>query len=126
MAAMLGIALGASADPANRWIEVDGGSWHPDSRTLSRLKQQIKSFVIAGAKAQGRKLPEWKTFTFQYQGQGAPGGKYVFVNVFCIDEPAWPLQKRFMQVTDGGTCFFNVNYNPATNQFFGLLMHRDA
>lgn len=126
MAAMLGVAAGASADSANRWIEVDGGSWRPDSRTLSRLTRQIKSSVTAGAIAQGRKLPQWKTYTFQYQGRGEPGGKYVFVNAFCIDEPAWPLATRFMQVTDGGTCFFNVNYNPATNQFFSLLLHRDA
>ncbi len=78
------------------------------------------------AKAEGRPVREWATYTFQYQGQEERGRKFVFVNAFCINDEMWLLKKRMVPVTDGGTCFFNVKYDPEKNRFFELLVHREG
>ena len=78
------------------------------------------------AKAGGRELHDWKTYTFQYQGQEESGKKFVFVNAFCVNDKRWKLNKKMVLVLDGGTCFFNVKYDPEKNQFFGLTINGEA
>jgi hypothetical protein len=121
-----GVAFGANAELENRWVKVEGGSWIPSTQTISRINQQIESFVGAQAKAEGRKLREWAIYTFQYQGQEDGGRKFVFVNAFCVSDMAWRLNKRMVMVTDGGSCFFNVKYDPEKNQFFELLVNNEG
>lgn len=110
----------------NIWVEVEGGSWVPTAEVISRLKQHIEPFVRNESKTEGRKLQDWKTYTFQYQGQEENGRKFVFVNAFCINDNGWQLKKQVVVVLDGGTCFFNIKYDPKTNQFFSLQINGEA
>lgn len=125
-AMVLGVALSANADLQNLWIEVEGGGWIPSTETISRINQQIEPFVTAQANARGRKLREWATYTFQYQGREERGRKFVFVNAFCVNNVPWPLNKRMISVSDGGSCFFNVKYDPEKNEFFDLLVNNEG
>jgi hypothetical protein len=116
----------AIAEPGNSWIQVEGGSWVPDTQTISTMKEKIEPFVRAQTKTAGRQLRAWNTYTFQYQGQEDRGKRLVFVNAFCINDSQWQLKKRMLTVSDGGTCFFNLKYDPENNIFFGLLINGEA
>lgn len=123
---MLSVAAGASAKLENRWVEVEGGSWVPTAETIEKIKEQIEPFVRAQAKAEGRNLRKWRSYTFQYQGQEERGRQFVFVNALCANGIRWKLDKQMVLVLDGGTCFFNVKYDPKNGQFFELLINGEA
>ena len=118
--------FGANAEPQSPWVKVEGGTWVPSTETISRIRKQIESFVSPQAKANGRKLREWKTYTFQDQGQEENGKKLTFINAFCVNDKQWNLNKQMVFVFDGGTCFFNLKYDPEKNQFFSLLINGEA
>lgn len=122
----LGFAFGANAEPKNHWVQVEGGSWVPSTKTTSKINEQIESFVRTQAEIEGRRFREWKSYTFQYQGQEENGKKLVFINAFCTRDKQWQLNKQMVFVFDGGTCFFNLKYDPEKNQFFGLLINGEA
>lgn len=123
---VLGAAVGAGAEPKDLWVSVEGGSWVPSAETIAKIKEQIESFVRTQAKIEGRELQEWKSYTFQYQGQEEHTKKFVFVNAFCINNSTRQPSKQMILVLDGGTCFFNVKYDPKNNQFFELLINGEA
>ena len=123
---VLGFTSAVNAAPDNIWVGVEGGSWVPSAEAISKLKEQIEAFVSNQAKTEGRKLREWKTYTFQYQGQEENGRTFVFVNAFCMSDKQWQLKKQMVFVLDGGTCFFNLKYDPKTNQFFSLQVNGEA
>ena len=77
------------------------------------------------AAKQGRGLPEWSRYFFQYQGQSIDGRRLVFTNAFCI-EPPENVEERFLLVLDGGACFFSVQYDPQQQVFLELSFHGDA
>jgi len=117
-------ALAAVAD--ERWILVEGGSWVPDAALVGQLRERIGPAVTAQARAAGRELRPWATYTFQYQGQEEGGRRFVFVNAFCVHDEARDLRRQMVLVSDGGTCFFSVRYDPASGGFSGLLIHGEA
>jgi len=120
------LAFGANAEPSDRWFEVDNGSWAPSTETIADIRQQIESFVSMQTRAEGLTLRDWGSYTFQYQGQKENGRKFVFINAFCVNDKTAQLKKRMLQVTDGGTCFFNLKFDPQKKRFFDLRVHREA
>jgi hypothetical protein len=125
-ALVLSATLVASAKPDDRWVKVEGGSWVPTNETIAKIKEHIEPFVRTQAKLDSRELREWRNYTFQYQGQEVRGRKFVFVNSFCVNDDRWQLNKQMVLVLDGGTCFFNVKYDPKKNQFFELFINGEA
>ena len=122
----MGVVSGSGAQAPNRWIEVGGGSWVVDNLTMLRLQQQIREFVTAATRAEGRELQDWATYNFQYRAQEEGGKQFIFVNAFCIADDGDQLDKQLLQVTDGGTCFFSLKYDPENDQFFDLLVNGDG
>lgn len=118
--------VGAGAEPKDRWVCVEGGSWVPSAEMVARIKKQIESFVSTQAKIEGRELQEWTSYTFQYQGQETHAEKYVFVNAFCVNDSAQHVNKEMVVAFDGGTCFFSLKYDPKENRFFDLLINGEA
>jgi len=79
----LAVSISAYALNSSKWIEVVGGAWKPDVTILSELETVLKPAVITASKNRGR-MPDWSTYTFQYQGRSPVSEKqYVFVNAFC-------------------------------------------
>jgi hypothetical protein len=122
---LLSATFCANAERENRWIKIEGGSWDPSAKIVIRLKERIESVVGAQAKAEGRKLQEWTSYAFQYQGQERRGRRFVFVNAFCSSGER-QLSKQMVLVLDGGTCFFNLKYDAEENRFFELLINGEA
>ena len=120
------LALGASAAAENVWVKVKGGSWEPSPKMIAELKAGVEPYVKDQAMAQGRKLRNWREYTFQYQGQEESERKSIFINALCIGDDRWHLDREMVIVLDGGSCFFNVKYDPARKQFYGLSINGGA
>lgn len=107
------------------WIPVPGGEWNPPEEMLAQIQSELPSFVKLQATKLKKALPEWSSYTFQYQGQTQDGRRFVFISGFCIEPPDY-VEERFLLVLDGGTCFFNVKYDPEKREFFELGFHGEA
>jgi hypothetical protein len=123
---ILFLALFPRAEAAGTWVKVIGGSWDPSPAMLTDLKAQIESYVKSHAKAQGRELKRWQGYTFQYQGQEEKGRKYIFVNALCASTDQQTLDKQIIVILDGGSCFFNLKYDPGQKVFFDLFINGEA
>jgi hypothetical protein len=120
----LGLAIGLEA--ADKWVKVNGGSWEPSPKMLVDLKAQIESYVKSQVKAQGRELKRWEDYTFQYQGREEKGRKFIFINALCIQSDSPRLDKEIIVILDGGSCFFNLKFDPDRNEFFELFINGEA
>jgi hypothetical protein len=115
-----------SVDADNHWIKVDGGNWDPSPKILADLKAQIESYVKNQAKAQGRELKNWQDYIFQYQGQEQKGRRFIFINALCVHMDRQGLDKEMFIIFDGGSCYFNVKYDPSQKGFFDLFINGEA
>ena len=114
--------LAAATIAVGSWISVPGGSWVPDVGTMDQIRGSLRPCVLERAARDHRELPAWSSYTFQYQGQFEGTAKVVFINAFCGDPPSYAAE-HFVRVFDGGTCFFNLKYDPVQRRFFGLAFN---
>lgn len=115
----MGSSLAIAAFLVGSWFPIAGGTWTPDQGAVAQLRAALQPYVVAQARDQRRKLQPWSSYTFQFQGRGNAGGKFIFINAFCSAPDAYAA-KRFLQVLDGGTCYFELKYNPKTKTFYDL------
>jgi hypothetical protein len=120
------VAVITTTGAAERWIKVAGGKWDPSPTMLTDLKAQIESYVKSQAKAQGRELKQWQDYTFQYQAREEKGRKYIFINALCASTDRHTLDKQIIVILDGGSCFFNLKYDPGQKVFFDLIINGEA
>jgi len=122
----LPFAIATSVDADERWIKVAGGKWDPSPKMLVDLKAQIKSYVCKQAKAQGRELRKWQDYTFQLLASEENGRRYILINALCKKFDRQRLSKEIIYVMDGGSCYFNVKYDPLKKTFFDLYINGKA
>jgi len=120
------LAIVTSVNAAEPWIKVAGGKWDPSPKMLANLKAQIESYVRSQAKAQSKELKRWKDYTFQYQGQEEKGRKFIFINALYRLNDRQTLDKQIIVILDGGSCFFNLKYDPNQKVFFDLSINGEA
>ncbi len=111
---------------ASKWIRVEGGSWQPSGKLISKIKRNLESHMKAQEKILGRSLKKWTTYHFQYQGQEEKGRKFVYINAFCDYDRGKNLSKAFVFVLDGGGCFFQLKYDPVSDKFFETFINGEA
>jgi hypothetical protein len=109
----------ATAFLVGSWFPIAGGTWTPDQAAEAQMQAVLQPYVVAQASAQHRKLRPWSSYSFQFQGRGSAGSNFIFINAFCSAPNAYAA-KQFLQVLDGGTCYFELKYNPKTKTFYDL------
>ena len=68
-------------------------------------------------------MPDWKSYTFQYQGlRTRLGHQYVYINAFC-DDPRHHSLAEWVEVRDGGACFFRAKYDPVSKQVYDVYVN---
>jgi hypothetical protein len=115
------VLLGAVAIAADspRWVEMSGGAWEPQPVLFAQIESALRPMVTAAAQGRGR-LPDWKSYTFQYQGRRTMlRRKYVYINAFC-DDPRHHSLTQWVEVFDGGACFFRAKYDPESKQVYDV------
>jgi hypothetical protein len=105
-----------------RWFEVTGGDWTPSDTVLTELENTLRPAVTAASSNRGR-LPEWGSYTFQYQGRSPLiGRRYVVVNAFCSPSRE-KLRKAWVKVLGGGSCYFSAIYDPESKRVYDLMVN---
>ena len=119
--AIVAFMLSAFAGPA-QWVEVGPGAWRPQTTDLVAAEVALRPAVKAAAKNRGP-LPPWPTYIFQYQGRRTLLGKrYIYVNAFCDGEAHHEL-KVWVEVMDGGACYFRGKYDTEEHRLYDLLVN---
>ncbi len=112
---------------ADRVILTDG-AFTPDAASIQVLESLLPDYLARQQdKFNKLKLPiveRLATYRLQYWGEVQDGKQMIFVNAFCTDIPNWRTQQ--VLVLDGGDCFFNVLYDPATKTFSHLSVNGEA
>jgi hypothetical protein len=100
------------------------GAWLPDASQIAQLEAELGEYLVV--EIQERPLADRLVeYGRQYAGYVADGHAYILVNAFCHpDEFDWENQAVF--VMDGGSCFFQVTFDPATSTFQNLHVNGDA
>jgi hypothetical protein len=118
------VSLVSAAAPS-KWIEVNGGAWRLDPSVLSEVQAALRSALPT---ADGGKMRKWDAYTYQYQGKNSVlGNRYVFVNAFCsTSRDDNQMRTEWVEVYDGGTCYFQVEYDLKTKQLRKLQVNGEA
>jgi hypothetical protein len=97
--------------------------WTPSEKQIDMPESCLPDFLkstIAPEQYGYRILDELDSYKRQYFGITLKDGQpMIYTNFFCVDDfDQWLESPVF--VMDGGECFFQVLYNPATNTFSNL------
>jgi hypothetical protein len=100
--------------------------WTPSQAQIDDLEQALPPYLRAAAPERSADL--WQRvapYKRQYIGIVLGDQQAIYVNAMCsMDDDRW--QSEPVMVMDGGDCFFNVTYDPATAQFSDLSINGDA
>ena len=101
-----------------------GGGWKPSPELFPEVEIALKAALPKAAARRGS-LPDWGSYTFQYQGVTPLVGKrYLLVNAFCDDPGHHPdFRTKWVKVMDGGACFFLAKYDPAAHALYDVLVN---
>ena len=70
-----------------------------------------------------RKFEPKEKYTFQYK---ATSSEEIYINALCDTFERKDLHKELVMVFDGGSCFFQINYNLKTGKFYELQVNGEA
>jgi hypothetical protein len=101
-------------------------AWTPSAGDVAKLDAALPDFLanadnpfLDADPPMAERLPDYMR---QYLGIVENGEKLIFANYFCtINDMDW--HKEYVFVLDGGDCFFQVKFNPATGEFSDLSVN---
>ncbi|MGO9336623.1 MAG: hypothetical protein ACLPY1_03850 [Terracidiphilus sp.] len=105
-----------------------GGSWQPTKVDLDGLESnlpQISSMKVLGWDSKIH-IDHPDRYFRQYVAVLVAGRREVFVNAFCDGQSFPDWRERLVVVIDGGTCYWQALYDPATKQFSNLMINARA
>ena len=103
------------------------GSWHPSSSDIASLESGLSriSDLTAVNWRSSVRIEHPRSYFRQYIGVSNKRAPRIFINAFCDDAPPnW--HNRLVIVMDGGTCFWQALYDPATKKFSDLTINGRA
>ena len=104
---------------AGEWIAVDGGVVEIKLKA-EEVENKLWLYI---KKASTRKFETRDKYTYQYK---AINNKEIYINALCDTFGEKSLHKEFVMVDDGGSCFFQINYNFKTGKFSKLQVNGEA
>jgi len=102
-------------------------SWQPTAADLDGLEANLPqiSNLKENVPGPGRRIDNPNKYFRQYLGIVQSGKKQIFVNAFCggpvSDSDEW--RHNLQIVYDGGKCFWQAWYDPATQKFSNLMIN---
>jgi hypothetical protein len=100
--------------------------WTPTQAEIMALEEKLGPYLAQTAPQSYpgplKPLPDYKR---QYIGFVAEGKQAIFVNFFCqTHDIDW--HEQLISVEDGGSCYFEVDYDPQTGAFSHLSIHGES
>ncbi len=120
----------AEACYSNEWVPIGE---QPELKNTNQLEASLWNFLNSKTK---QKFEAKESYRFQYKYINE---SIIFINAICLGSPdansglgAFPgptskdLKKEIYEVMDGGSCFFNLNYNIKSGAFSSLHVNGEA
>lgn len=102
--------------------------WSPTEADVRAVEEGVGVFLQENAAMFYTNVPVWERldeYNRQYVGMIVEGRKVLYANFFCNREDAtW--RKEFVLVLDGGSCYFQFQFDSATGEFFDLRVNGEA
>lgn len=98
---------------AGEWIEVEGSKVEVDLQQVE-VEENLWQFL---AKQKQYQFEERSKYIYQFQ---AVSSEIVQINALCHVYERSKLSSEFFHIFDGGSCFFQVQYNLKTGKFKNL------
>ena len=96
--------------------------WSPTSEQVRNLEEALPRFLQRAWPAGHPPIKNLEKYLRQYFGITRGGKRTILLNAACESyastNPKW--HERFIFVFDGGSCFFQVEYDPDSLQFRNL------
>ncbi|GIK65604.1 MAG: hypothetical protein BroJett018_33980 [Chloroflexota bacterium] len=101
--------------------------WTPSESDIQTLEAHIEAFLTnhtEGFYDHQPPVEAWlPAYARQYFGFERDGVQYIYGNFFCARDLLLDYPNQLVMVEDGGDCFFQFHYNPATQEFSNLMVN---
>jgi len=98
--------------------------WIPTKEEILEAEEKIEQYLKDNPSKRSpelwRKLSKYKR---QYVGVVVDGHKRIFCNFYCSDKP---LDSKPYLVSDGGDCYFQIEYDLKDKDCYSLLINGEA
>jgi len=103
------------------------GSWRPSAPDIASLEAALPNISKMAAVnwKSAVQIEHPRSYFRQYIGVSHRGARRVLINASCDGPPPYWHERLFI-VTDGGTCFWQALYDPATKTFSDLTVNGRA
>jgi hypothetical protein len=107
--------------------EMMGGKGHftPTEAEARKFEAGLVAFL---AKARPPEDPDLARkagrYVRQYTGGARDGRRFLFVTFACREDPGWG--ERLVDINDGGSCYFDVEYDLDASAYTHVMVHHDA
>jgi len=113
------------------YAAVSGGArahvenWEPTLGDINDLEANLSQITALSNKEPdaNRHIDDPSQYFRQYLAVAVNGKKTIFVNALCSVEPGDSWRKHLIVVMDGGKCYWNAVYDPATQKFSDLVVN---
>ena len=111
------------------YVILGEGAWTPTPDHIAALQTRLPAYLAQNQnKFNSNKPPigeRTSQYKFQYWGEtDRAGQRVVAINALCSPLDGWTTRR--ILVMDGGDCFFNLKYDPASGKFFDLIVNGEA
>lgn len=115
----------SSASYAGEWINIPPNKWKSTIRDWHSIEKKLKIKVEEAALTRNDPVRNWASYNFQYTYVIKNGKKAIYINGFC---QALGIQWRTQRVyvKDGGSCFFQAYYDPASKNIYDVYVNGQA
>ena len=102
--------------------------WTPSTGEIEVLEAGLSSFLRSNQPEDRSAIGELSGYKRQYFGVTRDGRRAIFVSAFCRNHweahPNW--EEHLVFPLDGGSCYFQLFYNPDARSFYGLSINGEA
>ena len=104
------------------------GYWTPSTEDIMTLEEGLDEYLQENAHIFYSETPPWEKlekYQRQYIGYKENGNHMIYGNYFCgAGKLDWTVE--FIEVMDGGECFFQVRYDADSGVFTELRVNGEA
>ncbi len=104
-----------------------GPFWVPTEMDVTRLEEVMSKIFKQSKNAQYQQIGlSLNSYKRQYVGVIRSGKRYIHVNCFCGEIRHQNWQTDYVVVMDGGSCYFNFDYDPASKTITDIFINGEA
>jgi hypothetical protein len=119
------LASSAYGQDLSRWHEVNGGQWRVPTSVAQEIAQHVQDAANKEGQSRYKRAPNLRDYHVQFQGISSGKSRQVKLAGACQVNGATSamLTRAWLIVHDGGDCYFEAIYDPATKKFLRFMFN---